>query len=198
MDNLHLAPLAVYNATDPSNTAFTVLDYTVARAQLYHILYELYEFGAFGAEAMAAAENGDGSLLLAQADIVSVDALATCDFDMSQPFVPGLLEAGSAVQCGDVLSTTLPTIDEARADYANALRVSSFASSVYPGSAGSCVYVHATACMIYANEFWLQWMVYQGQGSIEWYTEYFRRFQLAHMRYRNFYNQHKLAYAYYR
>lgn len=151
-DNLHLAPLPVFNDTDPANTVFTVLDYTVARAQLFRILYDLYEFGTFGTEAIALLEQGQGSLLLTEADITSIDGLATCDFDMTQPFVAGFLDVSSAIECGDVLSTALPTMEEARDAYANALSLSSFASGLYPNSMGSCVYVFIIYLIpIYAN-----------------------------------------------
>lgn len=172
LDNLHLAPLPVLNDTDTSNTVFTVIDYTVAVSQLFKILYELYEFGTFAADAIAMLEKGDGSLFLTMADINSVDALATCNFDTSQPFVANWLDVSSAIMCGDILSTTLPTMDEARAAYANMAKVSAaFAGNLYPDVAGPCVYVDVTACVADAETpILLQRMGYQRKRSPEWYV----------------------------
>lgn len=141
LNSIQLAPLPVFNDTDPTSIAFDVIDYPLARSLFINIAYNPYTVGAFAAQALVLLEQGEGLAFQAAAGGNSVDALATCDFDSSQPFVAGLLDVSSSITCGDVVSTALPTPAEARAAYANALGVSPFASELYPDAAGSCVSV---------------------------------------------------------
>lgn len=156
IDKLRLEPLPSLDTTSPNNSVFTVIDDTALRTQIRGLLYEPYTFGELAASALVLLEQGQGAQFFAVDPEVAVtqEMFATCAFDTSRPYSDGYLDVVSAIACGDVLSTALPTIDEARAEYENARNISTFADELWPFQTGACAYVDlslARLMLMYAS-----------------------------------------------
>ncbi|EKM51106.1 uncharacterized protein PHACADRAFT_32147 [Phanerochaete carnosa HHB-10118-sp] len=141
LDDVHLAPVLVYNDTDPSNITFSVVDYTVVESHILATLKNPYSMATALAEAIVQLENGDGSLILGAAGVTNVAQFATCDFDPSQPYVAGFLDIRAPIECGDSLVDTRRTLQAAQDDYQGMLQLSQFATTIYPLMQGICTHV---------------------------------------------------------
>ncbi|EKM55395.1 uncharacterized protein PHACADRAFT_255998 [Phanerochaete carnosa HHB-10118-sp] len=142
IDSLHVAPLAVYDDSDPSNISFGVADYTVIVLQIFQMLYTPFASGQVIFEALAALEQGNASAIWQGSVTMANDVdLATCNFNASQPFVVGFLDISAPIACGDIIADEdrVRTSDEAKSDYQRMADASStFATTWYPLSEGRC------------------------------------------------------------
>ena len=142
IESLHLAPVPVYDDSDPTSISFGVADYTVIVLQLFQMLYTPFVSGPVILEALAALEQGNASAVYqGSVTMANNQNLATCDFNTSQPFVVGFLDISAPIACGDILVDTdrVRTLDEAKSDYQGMANASAtFATTWYSLSEGRC------------------------------------------------------------
>lgn len=139
INDVRLAPVPFVNDTDPSSLTFGVVDYGVLIDQLSLVTYLPYSHAPFVAEALVQLERGSGSAIFQGSNTQSVDALSTCSFNASQPFVAGLLDVELAITCGDQLVLSVLTLEESRARYQELLKQSPlFAPAFYDLYHGGC------------------------------------------------------------
>lgn len=135
---IRIAPVPMYVDTNLSAISFGVVDSSTVLQQLFSTLYEPFSSGPRFAGALAALERGDGSLIFPGSDASAFEALDTCNFDPSQPFVSPFIDLIAPIKCGDSLVNGTQTLAQSSAAYADMLSVSPFASVWFGLTQGPC------------------------------------------------------------
>lgn len=141
LNDVHLAPVPVYNNTDLSQITFGVVDYSLVALQLFQALYWPYANSPTLADSLAELEKGNGSPIYANSltSIVNSWALDTCQND--QPFQADLVDVTSPILCGDALVNTTRSLEDAYSDYLAVLKGSSLTPAWYTLLLGACTCV---------------------------------------------------------
>ena len=146
MDNVHQAPIAIYNNSDPSNIQFGVLDYSMATQTLQQTVYSPYSLGPTLAQVVIEMEQGNGTTAFQLnpgngANNGQVD-LFSCDSGFPTPFSSGGFEILASIACGDVVDPTPSGLQSTSEVYQEMASASPFFGPIfYAESEGLCAYV---------------------------------------------------------
>ncbi|GJE95986.1 alpha/beta hydrolase [Phanerochaete sordida] len=137
--DVHVAPVPIYSDADPSAISFGVLDYTTLVQVLYQTTYFPYSHASSFASALVALEAGNASAVFAGSDTQAVDALSTCAFDTSKPYVANIMDVELAIACGDALNPNVSTVQQAKELYGEIVAQSPlFGPDAWPTLLGGC------------------------------------------------------------
>lgn len=138
LNALRFAPLPIFNDTDPAAATFAVVDYATAFDGLFESIYFPYSEGPAAAAAIAALEQGDGSLVYSLSIESELNVISQECTNSSQPFGVGFLDIVAPVLCGDAIVDRYRSLAQAREDYAAMRNLSIFADVWYPTSIEAC------------------------------------------------------------
>jgi hypothetical protein len=141
LNDVHLAPVSVYNNTDASQITFGVVDYSLAVSQIVQTLYWPYATGPILAKSLVELERGNGNPIYANSITSTIDSLALDTCQNNQPFQAGNVDVAAPIFCGDALVNTTRSLEEAYADYLAVLQVSKFISAYYTRLPAVCTCV---------------------------------------------------------
>jgi hypothetical protein len=137
---VHVAPLPVYDSSNPAETIFGVVDYSLVVDQVLSTLEFPYSSGPSLAAALAALEQGNTSLIFAGSGASVIESLdfEACSLPPSQPFQAGLLDIVSPIACGDGPIDQDDSFQAAYGAYQEMLSLSSFANTWYNALVEPC------------------------------------------------------------
>jgi hypothetical protein len=138
LNDIHLAPVPVYNNTDLSQITFGVVDYSLVALQLFQTLYWPYATGPMLAESLAALERGNGSPIYANSLTSIINSWVLDTYQNDQPFQVGIIDVSAPIFCGDALVNTTRSLEEAYAEYLAVAKESSLAPAWYTILPGIC------------------------------------------------------------
>ncbi|GJE96012.1 alpha/beta hydrolase [Phanerochaete sordida] len=137
LDEVHLAPVPLYNASDPV-TPFGILDYATVFEAVFQMIYFPYSTGTSTAAALVALEQGNGVPLYTGSTASAIDIVGGTCAPPPGPFVVGFTELIASITCGDAVVDKRRTLAQTRADYAVTRRTSPFAAAWWAPLFGTC------------------------------------------------------------
>ena len=154
LNAVHLAPVPVYDDSDPTQITFSIVDYTLVVEQLRSSLYDPYNYGPLLAAGIVGLEQGNGSIALGNSRQALIDSFAVdpCSPESSGPFQAGLLDTEVPITCGDGLVSELKTFEQSYAAYQEGLKASPlFGTAWYNEFGGPCAYVEQLSSILMAD-----------------------------------------------
>lgn len=134
------------------------MDYSLLRSALFTSFYVPYILFGPIAQALAALEQGDGSILFS---ITQTSPPFQCDCSNDTvPFHLNNAEAVVAIQCGDAVEVT-DSLDQLREFYANAAETSEFVEFLVGANRFSCEYVDLSPFVLPDPNEISGWQVYR-------------------------------------
>lgn len=127
LDKLRTEPVSFHEPIGPGESRHNIVDYSMTREVMLAVLYSIHSLGTYLADALAALERSDGSLIYAASGHhVVFDSLLMCQCPPGAPrLVAAQADVLAAIACGDTDGRN-ETVSDLRTVYEELAQTSSF------------------------------------------------------------------------